>query len=91
MDDLEHPGAAMRAWWLEGTDPDSNASQLGVAPGELRLVLDGRANISPELAAQLEAGGSVYRRILGAAANRLRPRTPNRSTRRHGSIEPALP
>lgn len=57
MHDLEQPGAIMLEWWPEGADPDSTASQLGVAPGELRRVLNGRANISPELAAQLEAGG----------------------------------
>jgi len=57
MHDLEHPGAVMREWWLEGADPDSTAAGLGVTPDELRRVLDGRTDISPELAAQLEAGG----------------------------------
>ena len=91
MRDLEQPGAIMLEWWLEGADPHSTASQLGVAPGELRRVLNGRANISPELAPQLEAGGwstAAFWMQLQAA---YWPRTPNRSIRRHGSIEPAFP
>lgn len=47
----------MREWWLEDADPDSTAARLGVAPDELRRVPDGCRDISPKLAAQLEAGG----------------------------------
>lgn len=57
MHDPEHPGAVMREWWLEETDPAEAAQQLGISPDVLRRVLDGRDSISPQLAAQLEAGG----------------------------------
>lgn len=57
MHDLEHPGAVMREWWLEGADAATAAARLGVAPVELQRVLDGRSDISRDLAAQLEAGG----------------------------------
>lgn len=57
MRNLEHPGAVMREWWLEGADPAEAADRLGVDPGALQRVLDGRCGISPELAALLEAGG----------------------------------
>ena len=57
MRNLEHPGAVMREWWLEGADPAEAADRLGVDPGALQRVLDGRCGISRELAARLEAGG----------------------------------
>lgn len=57
MRNLEHPGAVMREWWLEGADPTDAAGRLGVDLGALQRVLDGRCGISPELAALLEAGG----------------------------------
>lgn len=57
MHNPEHPGAVMREWWLAESDPAEAAQQLGISPDELQRVLDGRGRISPELAAQLEAGG----------------------------------
>ena len=59
MWNLEHPGAVMREWWLEGADPAEAADRLGVDPGALQGVLDGRCGISPELAALLEAGDGL--------------------------------
>ncbi len=57
MRDLEHPGAVMREWWLEGADTAEAARRLGVETATLQRVLDGCCAISPELAGQLEAGG----------------------------------
>lgn len=77
MHELEHPGAVMREWWLEDADPDSTAARLGVALDELRRVIDGRADITPKLAAQLEAGGwstAAFWMRLQAAYNRERRR-----------------
>ena len=77
MYELEHPGAIMREWWLEDADPDSTAARLGVALDELRRVIDGRADITPKLAAQLEAGGwstAAFWMRLQAAYNRERRR-----------------
>ena len=39
MRDLEHPGAVMREWWLEGAAAATAAARLGVAPDELQGVL----------------------------------------------------
>ena len=67
----------MREWWLEDADPDSTAARLGVALDELRRVIDGRADITPKLAAQLEAGGwstAAFWMRLQAAYNRERRR-----------------
>ena len=57
MRNLDHPGAVMREWWLEGADPAEAADRLGVDAGALQRVLDGQCGISPELAARSEAGG----------------------------------
>ena len=81
MRNLEHPGAVMREWWLEVEDPGEAARRLGIAPGTLRRLLDGRCDISLEIATQLEASGwstaSFWLR-LQAAYDREQPR-------RHGS------
>ena len=56
MRNLEHPGAVMRAWLLEGADPAEAAERLGVDPGALQRALGGRCGISPRLPARWEAG-----------------------------------
>ena len=49
MRNLEHPGAVMREWWLEGADPAEAADRLGGDPGGLQRVLDGRCGTSPSV------------------------------------------
>lgn len=80
MRNLEHSGAVMSEWRLEGADP---AKRLGVDPGALQRVLDGRLGISPELAARLEAGGwstAHYWLRLQAACNREQLQEDNAAT-----------
>ena len=53
----QHPGTVIRELWLNGEQPAAAARRIGVQPEELTLLLDGRAPLTPRLAAKLEAAG----------------------------------
>ena len=53
----QHPGTVIRELWMDGESPADTARRMGVPLEELMLLLDGRAALTPRLAAKLEAAG----------------------------------
>ena len=85
MRNLEHPGAVMREWWLEGADPAEAADRLGGDPGGLQRVLDGRCGTSPRLAKPRATDrpvntGSFIRRLRDARGYAARRNSSSRRT-----------
>jgi len=58
MHNPPHPGVVLDEGWITEDFPVGEAArQIGIDPESLRSVIDGRGNITPQLAARLEAAG----------------------------------
>ena len=54
----QHPGTVIRELWMEGESLAESARRISVPREELMLILDGRAALTPRVAAKLVAAGS---------------------------------
>lgn len=52
-----HPGPIVRALWMEGRSEAATAHGLGIPEAELAAFLDGKTDITPQLALDLEQLG----------------------------------
>ena len=87
-----HPGVNIReGWMVDGMSVSEAAAWIGVLPDTLRRVLDGRADISPEMASRLEAAGWSRRKLwlcLQAAYDKAQARTQNEKAKRSAKSPP---
>ena len=71
MHDPPHPGEVILELCLNGMNASEAAKRLGVPEPDLRLLLEGRVGISPQMALKLEAVGWSNAGLLDAATSRL--------------------